>query len=150
MPSFRNALALVIVPLFLLSVGCVGPKVQVADVSGTVTMNGKPLELVAVEFWPVADGGMRSMGKTDKDGKFTLKTDDGLLSGASIGNHKVVLRDTWHMQDDYIDKNSGEMVDMSKGRKGRIPWKYFEVTTSPVSAEVKAGAMNEFSFQIKP
>lgn len=129
--------------------GCGGGGIEVAEVTGTVTLKGKPLELVAVEFWPVADGGIRSLGKTDKDGKFTLKTEDGLKDGASIGSHKVLLRDTWPTQDDYIDKNSGEMVDMSKGRKSRISWQYFEVTTSKLTADVKAGEKNDFKFEIQ-
>lgn len=146
MNRFRRHMLVCLSSVLLLS-GCGPSGPQVAEVSGIVTLKGKPLELVTVEFWPVADGGKRSHGKTDKEGKFTLKTDDGLQTGASVGSHKVLLRDTWPMQDDYIDKDSGEMVDMSKGRKSRIAWKFFEVTTTPLTADVKAGEKNEVKFE---
>lgn len=140
----------VIFLVFVLFPGCAEPRTKVEKVTGLVTLKGKPLELVSVEFWPTNDGGMRAVGKTDNEGKFTLQTDDGLQAGATVGKNVVLIRDTWHMQDDYIDKNSGEMVDMSKGRKGRISWKYFEVTTTPLSAEVKAGEKNAFTFEVTP
>ena len=86
----------VILLAFVLIPGCTEPRANVAQVTGVVTMKGKPLELVSVEFWPKSDGGIRSVGKTDNEGKFTLRTDDGLQAGATIGQNAVLIRDTWY------------------------------------------------------
>ncbi len=127
-----------------LLVGC-SDNPQVADVTGVITLNGKPLEFVHVEFWP--EVGPRSIGKTNAEGRFTLKTDDDLLIGAVPGSHKVSLKDTWHMKDDYIN-DGGEWVDMSKGRKSRIHTKYYDAAQSPLSVKVEPGKVNTFDFPV--
>ena len=66
-----------------------------------------------------------------------------------VGSHKVTLKDTWHMQDDYLDAG-GEWVDMSKGRKSRISVKYGDPTTSPLSATVERGKANVVDFAVDP
>src|SRR5262245_53655961 len=58
--------------------GC-GRKSNVVPVSGKVTVNGQPLANVAVNFGPLTgglDGAYASYGKTDADGRFTLKLVD--------------------------------------------------------------------------
>ena len=125
--------------------GCGESKPEVAEVTGTVTLDGKPLELVHVEFWP--EVGPKAIGKTDDSGKFTLITDDGTQTGCPPGVNKVSLRDTLHMKDDHID-DGGEWVDMSDGRKSRIHTKYFDAPNSPLTVEVKAGEKNNFEFPV--
>ncbi len=127
--------------------GC-GERMEVANVTGTVTLNGKPLELVQIEFWPT--NGPRSLGKTDAEGKFTLKLDgQNPQAGAVPGKHKVALRDTWPSKDDYLN-DGGEWVDMSNGRKSRIHSKYYDPPTSPLSVDVEAGKENNFDFEVDP
>lgn len=126
--------------------GC-GDKLQVAEVTGVVTLDGKPLEFIHVEFWP--DVGPRSFAKTDASGTFTLQTDDRTQMGAVPGSHKVSLKDTWHTRDDYISEG-GDWVDMSAGKKGRISTKYFDAVRSPLSVSVKAGEANNFEFPVDP
>ena len=91
-----------VLALFVSLPGCGEAKPQVAEVTGIVTLDGKPLELVHVEFWPQV--GPRSFGKTDDSGKFTLQTDDRTQVGCPLGTNKVSLRDTAHTKDDYIDQ----------------------------------------------
>ncbi|MDA7880409.1 MAG: hypothetical protein P8R31_20410 [Mariniblastus sp.] len=64
-----------------------------AKVSGKVTFSGEPVENVRVIFTPVGgrenlNPGPYSMGVTDAEGKFYLKTRDG-EQGAVAGKHKV-------------------------------------------------------------
>ncbi len=125
-------------------VGC-GNGQSVVEVTGTVTLDGKPLELVQVEFWPT--NGPRSVGKTNAEGKFTLELDDGSKSGAVPGKHKVALRDTWPSKDDYLS-DGGDWVDMSKGKKSRIHSKYYDAPSSPLSADVQPGKANSFEFPV--
>ena len=124
--------------------GC-GESRQLSEVSGIVTLDGKPLELVQVEFWP--SNGPRSIGKTDAEGKFFLEVDDRTQKGAVPGKHKVALRDTWPSKDDYIS-DGGDWVDMSKGKKSRIDSKYYDPPTSPLSVDVESGKVNNFEFKV--
>jgi hypothetical protein len=120
---------------------------KVAEVSGTVTMNGEPMEFIHVEFWP--ETGPRSFGKTDASGKYTLKTDDHTQSGAALGKHKVALRDTWPSKDDYIS-DGGDWVDKSEGKKSRIDTKYYDAQNSPITVEVIAGRLNTLDLTVDP
>ncbi len=129
------------------SVGGCGPQSNVAPVTGVIKLGDEPLEFIQVEFWP--DGGQRSFGKTDATGKYELQTDDRKEVGATPGVHKVVLKDTWHMQDDYIGEG-GDWVDMSKGRKSRISSKYYDVLKTPLSVTVKPNEANQFDFAADP
>src|SRR5690348_11061114 len=73
------------------AVGCSsGPKL--AEVNGTVRLNGKPLADIMVEFNPDAATGARSTGATDENGRYTLICDD-QRPGAIVGPHRVVLHD---------------------------------------------------------
>src|SRR5437879_1216622 len=86
-----RSFAVVIGFALLSAAGCSGGP-AFAPVTGTVTAGGKPLENVQVEFWPQVSG-PRSLGVTDKNGRFTLTSDNGEQPGAVIGSHKVVLVD---------------------------------------------------------
>lgn len=138
-------------PLLMLAamaglIGC-GDSLKTAEVTGTITLDGKPLELVHVEFWPVE--GPRSIGKTDDSGNFTLELDDRSKKGAALGQHKVMLRDTWPMKDDYLS-DGGDWVDKSDGKKPRIHSRYYDVSTTPLSFEVKAGQANHMDIKAEP
>src|SRR5262245_53888484 len=73
--------------------GCAPAKY--APVSGKVTLNGKPLANATVSFQPIAtkgtmEAGVGSLGKTDAEGKFTLKLPTG-ENGAVVGKHRVSI-----------------------------------------------------------
>ncbi len=147
MQTLRRPIFAVVCSLCLVAlVGC-GESISLQEVSGVVTLDGKPLELIHVEFWPEA--GPRSLGKTDEQGRFTLELDDRSAMGAVAGSHKVSLKDTWPSQDDYIGEG-GAWVDMSKGRRSRIHTKYYDAPTSPLTVQVKAGEVNSIDFAVDP
>lgn len=133
--------------LVLLSiVGC-AEKRDLVSVTGTVTMDGKPLQSVNVEFWPEATLGMRSFGKTDENGNFELETDDRKFKGAAPGRHRVALRDTWYMRDYYVG-DSGETVEVDLGEKSRINFEYYQPSRSPLTITVMSDAENRVDFKI--
>jgi len=75
--------------------GC-GSSGKVAPVSGTVTLDGKPLANARVVFQPIGspgkpNAGMGSTGDTDANGKYTLKTVDTDQSGAVVAKHSVII-----------------------------------------------------------
>lgn len=110
---------------------------KLVPVSGQVTTeDGKPLDKIFVEFFPLS-GGPKSMGETDSEGKFLLKTAEG-QDGAVIGEHQVSLRDTGILGDKFMGR-AGENVDMTKGRKPRIAAKYAQSDKSGLTYKVAAG-----------
>ena len=120
---------------FAVVAGCGGGgSPDVGLVTGTVTMDGKPLENAEVVFSP--PNGRPSMALTDSSGKYEL-TYIRDTKGAVPGTHKVrITTRPEAVADDY----SGPAF------KEPIPIKYNAETT--LTAEVKAGE-NTFNFELQ-
>lgn len=78
------------------AVGCSkGPKLPTVPVSGTVTLDGTPLEGASVAFSPSDMEGKPANGITNAEGKFTLKTflggTEGQADGALAGDYTVMV-----------------------------------------------------------
>ncbi len=79
---------LVLAGTLLTGCGSDGPKL--AEVTGKVTVDGKPVPNAIVTFNPTAPGGSNSLGKTDSQGNYRLSfTQD--KRGAMIGEHEVEI-----------------------------------------------------------
>jgi hypothetical protein len=87
-----------------------------AEVSGTVTLDGKPLENAIVQFQPVTEGPRpnlnlaTSIGITDKDGKYRLVyivIEEKQIYGAVIGMHGIVIKATDKEGNDVIPPEYG-------------------------------------------
>jgi len=63
------------------------PKLK--PVSGTITLNGKPLEGVVISFLPTAEGGTMTVGQSREEGKYKLSY-LGML-GCAPGQYQVML-----------------------------------------------------------
>ena len=107
-------------------------------------LNGKPLDKILVEFWPTSEG-VRSFAETDSSGHFKLMTDDGKRIGATIGTHKVTMKDA-SIFGKFMGR-AGEGVDMSEGRKPRISGKLTSTDTTTLSVVVDASKKNEFTLE---
>jgi hypothetical protein len=66
--------------------GCGGP--QFGQVSGQVTLDGKPLPDIAVRFED--EGGSAAIARTDASGRYELRYSVD-QSGAPVGKHKVTI-----------------------------------------------------------
>jgi hypothetical protein len=110
--------------LCLLVAGC-GSGNDLAEVSGKVTLKGKPLEGATVEFQPAAKGGSPSSGVTDAEGRYelmhTFET-----PGAMPGEHVVSIRTAGT----YFDEQGNELE-----RPERVPAKYNDQTELKRSVE---------------
>jgi hypothetical protein len=131
--------------LLLSTVGCSDGGPPTATVEGTVKLNGKAMNTVMVEFWP-DDGGTKSMAETDADGKFKLMMENG-KSGAVVGSHRVVLRDTAALGDKFLGRE-GETVDLTQGKKARFSAKFGTLETTPVKFKVEAGKANQADLEV--
>lgn len=90
--TFRTNCFLALCAVCIL-VGCSGEDFGSVPVSGTVTLDGEPLAGVEVSFFPqptesTSIVGPFSIGVTDADGKFELRTRYD-KPGAVVGRHKV-------------------------------------------------------------
>ena len=120
---------LMLVTTLTLIAGCQPPgpvRPTLGTVTGTVTMDGKPLADVLVTFEPQA-GGRQSMGTTNAQGVYEL-TYDVETKGAVVGSHRVTV----------TTPGVSEAPDPSGEAKDPVPAKYN--TESTLVEEVKAGA----------
>jgi hypothetical protein len=128
----RVWLALVAIVCFFLA-GCSGGGPPLGKVSGTVTLDGQPLEGAAVQFDP---GNVRpASGTTDSQGRYELVfTSES--KGAVLGTNTVRI----------YPKTSDEAGDnLPASEIVEIPAKYN--TESTLTAEVKEGD-NTFDFAL--
>jgi hypothetical protein len=109
--------------------------------SGTVTLDGKPLDQGTVEFVPVAKGLLS--GGVIASGKFDVPADKGLTPG------------TYTVRVYSADAPSGDASNADAGAPGaggypmakdRIPPKYNSESTQ--TAEITARGKNRFSFEV--
>ena len=110
--------------LCLLTAGC--GEMKVAPVTGTVTLDGKPLANASVRFQPTG-GGRPSAGFTDEDGVYVL--DYSMTeAGAEVGSCQVIIATGGG--GDYDE--SGQVTKQQT--KNQIPAKYAK---DPVVVEVE-------------
>jgi hypothetical protein len=130
----------------LASAGCKRPPTY-GEVQGTVTLNGKPLDAVMVQFLPdpqKGTKGARSTGMTDAEGHYTLTCDD-QHEGAVVGHHLVYVWDLQTVQTKYERehemeiKNNPKLAPKKPIRPIKIPTKYAPGSKTPMHLEVKPG-----------
>jgi hypothetical protein len=131
-------LTLISLLLALGPAGCSrGPKL--APVKGTVTLKGRPLDNIMIEFIPDAPIGLRSTATTNEQGQHTLVCDD-KRPGAIVGPHRVVLHDLGV----YGGKFWGRKLENAGPKDGlkapRISDRYATAGQTPLQKEVKPEA----------
>jgi hypothetical protein len=140
--------------MIALVAGCGGPKrPQTVAVSGTVTLDGKPVEGATVGFIPEG-GGRPATGTTDASGAFTLTTfEPG--DGAVVGKHSVTVSKVRGsgQQGDQASTASGPgpgpgpgampLSGMPEAGGVKLEWivpkKYSEPANSGLKVEVRSG-----------
>jgi hypothetical protein len=106
---------------------------ETAPASGVVMMQGKPLAHVGVTLFPPK--GPIASGNTNEQGEFTLSTSSP-GDGAPIGLNKVTI-------------GAAEEGPPKPGAP-KIPDRYGRPDTSGLTAEVKPGEKNVFTFELMP
>jgi hypothetical protein len=79
--------------VIILALGCGGSKL--GQVSGKVTLDGKPVPNANVTFSPIApagsiEAGISATGKTNENGEYTLQATNG-KAGAQVGTNRVSI-----------------------------------------------------------
>ena len=140
----------------LVCLGCGGPAEEPTyQVTGTVTMNGSPIEGAVVSFSP-ASGGAAATGVTDASGKYSLSTRS-QGDGAVAGKYKVtiakydrppeemetqaVASDADVTADDYEEpwEEEDDLKEAADPAKNLLPPQYANRETSGFEADVVEG-----------
>ena len=145
--------------LFLFTVvGCGGPKgPAVTVVSGTVMLDGEPLDGASVVFHPTSSSGLAGSGKTSADGTFGLSTFRA-TPGAGVvpGEYVVTIRkEEWpefkEPEDDdpdYERKMAQVEKEMERATPTYVtPQAYGDEETSGLTATVSTGE-NKIVFEL--
>lgn len=132
--------------LALLGSGCGrGNLPELGSVSGRITLDGKPVEGVHIEFIPLIEG-RPSAAASDSSGHYVLSY-KGSVKGARVGEHKVIMttlqeKMTFVESTDDEEPTDGGSEDSeieitTSGRAEEIPAKYFK---SPLRVTVEQGS----------
>jgi hypothetical protein len=128
---------LLLTTLLSLLAGCGGSSgPELAEVSGTVTIQGQPGARVSVAFYPEAEGGSPSIGSTDASGQYSLMF-SAERSGALPGKHRVEILP---LEPEYDD--AGKIV----GPPPTIVPKQY-AAPGALTADVKSGS-NTIDFKL--
>ncbi len=112
--------------------GCGSDGPQLAEVAGTVTVDGKPIPNAVLTFIPT--GGSTSYGKTDAQGKYKLMFTDS-KSGAMLGTHNVEIEVKRYSKDEVNEMKAAGLEASSEFVP--IPKKYKQ--PGALTADVKKG-----------
>jgi len=130
---FKSTCTLAACFALLTLTGCGSDGPQLAEVSGTVTVDGKPVPNAVLTFIPT--GGTTSYGKTDAQGKYKLMFTDS-KSGAMLGSHNVEIEVKRYSKDEVSEMKAAGINASSEFVP--IPKKYKQ--PGALTAEVKKGS----------
>ncbi|MCS7237982.1 MAG: hypothetical protein NZ899_06895 [Thermoguttaceae bacterium] len=144
--------------------GCGGqPGVSTVPVTGTVLVDGSPAAGIAVTFSPKSPEARVAAGVTDASGRFTLNT-AGAGQGAVPGTYAVAFAVSGGGQaaptadpraaggaltpEQMKEIQAQQTKRAPTGPALKLPAKYGSPDTSGFTVEVKAGAPNDFKFEL--
>lgn len=109
-----------------------------AVVTGTVTLDGKPLPRGTVQFVPDpqrGNGGATGVGQIGADGRYEIWTTE--ARGAAVGHHLVGV-----VAREEVDLNQTSFA------RSLIPERYQDPLSSGLSVEVTAGKRNVIDLEL--
>jgi hypothetical protein len=137
--SIRISQAVAVFAIALVLVGCSPAPPQIVPVSGTVTLDGKPLPNAEVRFIPTRDGldgNMVGIGVTDDDGKYTLRLPGKTESGCCACECKITITEG-PIPDDLRGNDQMAATNFLKNLKNRpIPKSFTRMADTPLVVTV--------------
>ena len=125
------------VAMLSIALGCGGsdikPIANLVPCSGTVTLDGKPLDHGTIGFEPFVPNSGRSASGSIKDGRFVAST-SASSPGVVAGKYLVSVQSF-----DQEKTTSTNPSDMVKKPVSLVPEKYLDVKQSGLVVEVKSG-----------
>lgn len=153
-PTRRICALLGVIGLFSLGLGCSGGEnlPPVYPASGTVLLNGAPLEGATVVFRDAAGTARPATAVTDAQGNFRLST-YGTKDGAVAGSHIVTV------SKNVSTSGSNESVSMEEAVEAgsqdapkvssEVPPQYSNPNQTPLKYEVTEDGANEFQIELE-
>lgn len=147
--------ALAVVVVACVGCGSGGPAGGTAKVSGTLTVDGNPVQGATVTF-ALKNGDHVREGKTDANGKFTIED-------AGVGKNQITVTKVADSSEFGGDAESGlddgqaSAVGAAQGAKGtqfgeeksEIPEKYADPKSSGLEEDVPAGGKEDVKLELK-
>jgi hypothetical protein len=125
-----------------LAAGCSGSDDLPREVvSGTVTLDGQPLDDGVIQFTPAGGSGQVSGGTQIQGGKYSISRDQGLVPGSY---NVAINAATKSERTKPAQVGAGKAAELPKEL---IPAKYNSATE--LKAEVKKGGPNAFTFTLQ-
>jgi hypothetical protein len=134
--TFGLAMRWMALGVFVGLLGCGGRSLPTAKVSGKVSYKGMPLSAGTITFLP--DSGRPGYGKI-VNGEIKDVSTMSENDGAPLGPNTVTIQSV---------EESGKQ-DMYAVPKSLIPERYADPAKSGLTADIKAGGPNEFTFDLK-
>jgi hypothetical protein len=107
-------------------------------VAGTVVMDGQPVGLATIHFYPADPATDQSNGgtaRTDETGKFSLG-EEGKNTGLAAGDYKVLVSQTLIGGKPTVSGSGGKKSEMAPGEKENIPDVYRSLQTTTLLTHV--------------
>lgn len=123
---------------------------KVVPVTGTVTLDGKPLTEAVVRFIPADPKANGGTGKTDAEGKYSVTHT--LNKGVPAGSYKVVIEQYKSRDGKPLKMEEGidiEQLKMQNMVQQSLPPKYSDFNKTELKADVTAGKSNVIDFPLK-
>jgi hypothetical protein len=132
----------VLVILCFVSVGCSGGDGRL-PVSGLVSLDGQPLAKGQINFLPSSGTDSPASGAIVENGHYSIPEDKGLMAGKFRVEVSAMGRTS--RKTETLNVATGKM-EAVEALESIIPARYNRDTE--LTAEVKAGAANEFNFEL--
>lgn len=162
---YKSLILCVLVTAF---VGCGESNPPTEEVTGVVTLDGKPVEGATITFTADDAAGESATGKSGVDGKYTLTTFSA-GDGAMAGSYKITVKkfpevegsaaptapvEEKSQEDEYAAFEQGYTAadaakKGTKSAKNQLPAKYESAVKSGLTATVVAGGENNFDLELK-
>jgi hypothetical protein len=131
--------------------GC-GAGPNLLPVTGTVTLNGKPLEGATVTFYPDDGNSVKTTGHDTTGPEGNYKLSSGERFGVAAGKYKVIIsklaaKPGVTIPDEF--KKDPVMAKMAGLTKESLPPSVSDAAEGTYTREVKQGAENVFEFDVK-
>jgi hypothetical protein len=136
--SIRISQAVVVLATVSLLIGCGKAPPEIVPVSGTVTLDGKPLANVEVRFIPTVpglDGNMVGSAVTDDEGKYTLRLPGKTESSACACECKITINEG-PIPDDIRGDQMAETNFLKKLTNRPIPKSFTRMADTPLTVTV--------------
>lgn len=117
---------------------------KLAPAAGVARFKGTPIADAAVTFYP--EKGPPAVGRTDKDGKFAVKTNGQL--GAVVGKNKVTVIDESNKPGAEIPPAGADAMKFAVATT--YSKKYTDPNTTDLIVDIPAGGNNELVLDLTP